>query len=92
VILTSTETKIPGYVITAYKGIAQGETLNELLRHAEKIGGNAVLNTCFDDALAVETLFHGSAVVVKRVPPPRAPLRGPNGANSQVQPRGRDEN
>lgn len=65
-ILTSTESEIEGYRITAYKGIVQGETWNELLRNAEKIGANAVLNTCFDGALGVDTMFHGTAVVVRR--------------------------
>jgi uncharacterized protein YbjQ (UPF0145 family) len=77
VALTSTQAYIPGYVVTAYKGIVQGETWGELLRQAEKTGANAILNTCFDDALDVDTLFHGSAVVVKRVHPPGKPIRRP---------------
>jgi uncharacterized protein YbjQ (UPF0145 family) len=68
VILTSTEAQVPGYVITAYKGIIQGETWTELLLLAEALGANAVLNTCFDDALGLNTLFHGSAVVLRRKP------------------------
>lgn len=64
-ILTSTQARIEGYEIKAYKGIVQGETWNELLRHAEALGANAVINTCFDNALDVETVFHGSAVVVE---------------------------
>jgi uncharacterized protein YbjQ (UPF0145 family) len=78
VILTSTEAQIPGYVIAAYKGIVQGETWDELLRQAEKTGANAVLNTRFDDALDVDTLFHGSAVVLKRVHSPGPLLSKPN--------------
>lgn len=70
-ILTSTESQIEGYWITAYRGIVQGETWKELLRNAEQIGANAVLNTCFDDALDVDTLFHGTAVVVMRQCLPR---------------------
>ena len=66
--LTSTQARIEGCRITAYKGIVQGETWNDLLRHAEKIGANAVLNTCFDDALDVDTLFHGAAVVIEPLP------------------------
>lgn len=65
-ILTSTEAQVPGYVITAYKGIIQGGTWDELLRRAEALRANAVLNTCFDDALDVDTLFHGSAVILRR--------------------------
>jgi uncharacterized protein YbjQ (UPF0145 family) len=76
-ILTSTEAQIPGYVIGAYKGIAQGETWTELLRHAEALGANAVLNTCFDDALDVDTLFHGSAVALRCKPSASRLLRRP---------------
>lgn len=65
-ILTSIEPQIEGCWITAYKGIAQGETWNELLRNAEEIGANAVLNTCFDNTLEIDTLFHSTAVVVRR--------------------------
>ncbi len=67
VIITSTEPRIDGYWIRAYKGIVQGQTWDGLLRNAEEIGANAVLNTSFDDALDIDTLFHGSAVVLKRV-------------------------
>lgn len=65
-ILTSTEGQIKGYWITAYKGIVQGQTWDELLRQAKEVGANAVLNTCFDDALDVDALFHGAAVVMRR--------------------------
>jgi len=68
VVLTSTEARIEGCRITAYKGTVQGETWNELLRRAQEIGANAVLNTCFDDALDVDTLFHGAAVVIEPLP------------------------
>jgi uncharacterized protein YbjQ (UPF0145 family) len=67
-ILTSTQARIEGCWITAYRGTVQGETWKELLRHAEEIGANAVLNTCFDDALDVNTLFHGAAVVIEPLP------------------------
>ncbi len=76
-IATSTEALIPGYVITAYKGIVQGETWDELLRQAEKIGANAVLNTRFDDGFDVETLFHGTAVILRRVRSRRSPSKRP---------------
>jgi uncharacterized protein YbjQ (UPF0145 family) len=75
--LTSTESQMRGYWISAYKGIAQGETWEDLLRHAEELGANAVLNTRFDDALDVDTLFHGSAVVLKRERRPRRTLPRP---------------
>ncbi len=52
------------YRVTAYKGTAQGATFGELLQHAEALGANAILNTCYDDALDIDTLFHGAAVVI----------------------------
>lgn len=64
-IAVTTTSAIEGYRITAYKGSAQGLTFDELLRHAEALGANAILNTCYDDALDVETLFHGAAVVIE---------------------------
>ena len=64
-IAVTTETRLEGYQIAAYKGTAQGATFADLLRHAEALGANAILNTCYDDALDVETLFHGAAVVVE---------------------------
>jgi uncharacterized protein YbjQ (UPF0145 family) len=64
-IAVTTETRLEGYQIAAYKGTAQGATFAYLLRHAEALGANAILNTCYDDALDVETLFHGAAVVVE---------------------------
>jgi uncharacterized protein YbjQ (UPF0145 family) len=59
---------IEGYQIVACKGTAQGATFDELLKDAEALGANAILNTCFDDALDVDTLFHGAAVVIEPVP------------------------
>jgi len=66
-IAVTTETRLEGYQIAAYKGTAQGATFADLLRHAEGLGANAILNTCYDDALDVETLFHGAAVVIEPV-------------------------
>jgi len=65
--IATARTHLDGYYITAYKGIAQGETYLALLRDAEALGANAVLNTCFDDALDVDTLFHGAAVVIEPI-------------------------
>ena len=70
-IVVTTETRLDGYQIAAYKGTAQGATFADLLRHAEALGANAILNTCYDDALDVETLFHGAAVVIEPVAPRR---------------------
>jgi uncharacterized protein YbjQ (UPF0145 family) len=77
-IAVTTETRLEGYEIAAYKGTAQGATFADLLRHAEALGANAILNTCYDDALDVETLFHGAAVVIERVAPrrPAQPVAG----------------
>jgi uncharacterized protein YbjQ (UPF0145 family) len=66
-IAVTTETRLEGYQIAAYKGTAQGATFAGLLRHAESLGANAILNTCYDDALDVETLFHGAAVLIEPV-------------------------
>jgi uncharacterized protein YbjQ (UPF0145 family) len=46
---------------------ARGETFAALLRDAEALGASAVLNTRLDDALDVETLYHGAAVLIKRL-------------------------
>ena len=70
-IAVTTETRLEGYQIVAYKGTAQGATFADLLRHAEALEANAILNTCYDDALDVETLFHGAAVVIEPVVPRR---------------------
>ena len=75
-ITSTTQTRLEGYYVTAYKGIAQGETYLALLRDAEALGANAVLNTCFDDALDLETLYHGAAVVVRALVQTRAKSMG----------------
>jgi uncharacterized protein YbjQ (UPF0145 family) len=78
-IAVTTVSSINGYEIVAYKGTAQGETFDELLRNAKALGANAILSTCFDDALDVDTLFHGAAVLIKRIPapPPHLPSGTP---------------
>ena len=73
-IAVTTETRLEGYEIVAYKGTAQGATFADLLRHAEALEANAILNTCYDDALDLETLFHGAAVVIEPFAP-RPPVR-----------------
>ncbi|HTV56264.1 MAG TPA: hypothetical protein VMI06_15285 [Terriglobia bacterium] len=67
-IATTTASRIGGYYVAAYKGTAEGETYGELLKSAEALGANAILNTCYDDALDVDTLFHGAAVVIEPIP------------------------
>jgi hypothetical protein len=69
-IVTTTASRIGGYYIAAHKGTAQGENFDEPLKSAEALGPNAILNTCFDDTLDVDTLFHGAAVVIERIPVP----------------------
>ena len=87
-IAVTTETRLEGYQIAAYKGTAQGATFADLLRHAEGLGANAILNTCYDDALDVETLFHGAAVVIEPVAPrpPAQPVAG-DAADKSPSPR-----
>lgn len=75
-IAVTTASRIESYQIVAYKGTAQGETFEELLKRAEALGANAILNTCYDDAFDVDTLFHGAAVVVEPTPSPPHSLAG----------------
>jgi hypothetical protein len=67
--------------------------LNELLRSAQKIGTNAVLNTCFDDALDVNTQFHGAAVLIEPLSSPAAMAVAPSthGIKSERDPGGTDD-
>jgi len=58
---------VQGFRITGYKGIACGVTFHELVQHAESIGANAIISTCYDNALDIETLFHGAAVVIEPI-------------------------
>jgi uncharacterized protein YbjQ (UPF0145 family) len=83
-IAVTTETRLEGYQIAAYKGTAQGATFADLLRHAEALGANAILNTCYDDALDVETLFHGAAVVIESVTRRQPAQVVPADANEQL--------
>jgi uncharacterized protein YbjQ (UPF0145 family) len=77
------DSNVQGFRITGYKGTAYGATFDELLQHAENMGANAIIGTCYDNALDVETLFHGAAVVVEPIQPqacrshsPKAPTQG----------------
>jgi hypothetical protein len=78
-IAVTTASRIDGCEIIAYKGTAQGATFEDLLKSAETLGANAILNTCYDDALDVDTLFHGAAVVIEPMlaPPPYLPRGTP---------------
>ena len=63
------DSNVHGFRITGYKGIACGATFDELLQHAESMGANAIIGTCYDNALDVETLFHGAAIVIEPIQP-----------------------
>ena len=67
-IAVTTASRIDGYHITAYKGTAQGASFEELLKSAETLGANALLITCYDDGLDVDTLFHGATMVIELTP------------------------
>jgi uncharacterized protein YbjQ (UPF0145 family) len=66
--MATTASRIEGHHIVAYKGTAQGENFDELLKSAGVLGANAILNTCFDNSLDVDTLFHGAAVIIEPIP------------------------
>jgi uncharacterized protein YbjQ (UPF0145 family) len=70
---------VQGFRITGYKGTACGATFDELLQHAESMGANAIIGTCYDNALDVETLFHGAAVVIEPVQQQACECDGPEG-------------
>jgi len=65
VILVTTTSEIDGCRVIATKGTAQGATFDDMLRHAEALGANAIINANYDNALGPEPLFHGNAVVVE---------------------------
>ena len=73
------QSNVEGFRITGYKGTACGATFYELLEHAESMGANAILGTCYDNALDVETLFHGAAVVIEPIQPQAWERDGPEG-------------
>ena len=77
-------TSFQGFRITGYKGTACGDTFDELLQNAKKMGANAIIATCYDDALDVETLFHGAAVVIEPVQPIAWGCDGLEGASEGV--------
>ena len=82
------DSNVQGFRITGYKGTASGATFDKLIQHAESMGANAIIGTCYDNALDVETLFHGAAVVIEPIqsqaygydgqigPSQRAPVTG----------------
>ncbi len=64
-ILVTTAPGFDDYRVMATKGRAQGKTFEDMLRHAEVLGANAILRANYDNALGPEPLFHGDAVVVE---------------------------
>ncbi len=64
-ISVTTTSAIDGYRVTTTKGTVQGETFEDMLRHAEARGANAILNASYDHVLGSGTLFHGAAVVIE---------------------------
>lgn len=60
--------QIDGHQIVAFNGTAQDATFEELPCNPGSLGGSAVLNICYDNALGVDTLFHGAAVVIEFIP------------------------
>ncbi|SPE33541.1 hypothetical protein SBA2_80056 [Acidobacteriia bacterium SbA2] len=47
------------------------------------MGANAIIGTCYDNALDVETLFHGAAVIIEPIQPKACGLGGPEGPISR---------
>lgn len=72
------DSNVQGFRITGYKGTACGITFDELLQNAEGMGANAIVGTCYDNALDVETLFHGAAVVIEPAQPEGCGYDSPN--------------
>jgi uncharacterized protein YbjQ (UPF0145 family) len=68
VITITPKSEVEGFSIAGYKGIVKGATLLELRRNAEALGANAVVNTCFDDEVDLDTVYHGAAVVIEQIP------------------------
>lgn len=68
-VLVTPRSNLEGYQVATYKGIAQGSTIQDLVREAKALGANVILNTCYDNALDIETLYHGTAVLVKPARP-----------------------
>ncbi len=64
-ILVTTTSAIEGHRVIATQGTAQGATFQDMLRHVETLGANAIINAAYDKALGTETLYHGNAVVVE---------------------------
>lgn len=67
-IAITTTSWIEGYQTVANKGIVQGAKFDDLLKNTEALGANAVVNTSYDNALDVDTFFHGPAVLIEHTP------------------------
>lgn len=64
-ILVTTRSQLDGYRITATKGSAQGARFEEMLRHAEQLGANAILNATYQRTIGADAMFVGDAVLVE---------------------------
>ena len=78
-VAVTVDSNFQGFRITGYKGTACGATFDELLQRAESMGANAIIGACYDNALDVETLFHGAAVVIEPVQPQAPGYDSPKG-------------
>jgi len=76
-VLVTPRSNLKGYQVAAYKGIAQGSTIQDLVREAKPLGANTILNTCYDNALDIETLSG---------PHPNIARRFQQGSRSRRQP------
>ena len=66
--LVTTASELDGYRIHVTKGLAQGATFENMLHHAEQLGANAIVGADYSNSLPEEVRFHGTAVVVERIP------------------------
>ena len=79
-IAVTVNSNVQGFRITGYKGTACGATFDDLLQNAESMGANAIIGACYDNALDVETLFHGAAVLIEPIQPQACAYDGPEGS------------
>jgi uncharacterized protein YbjQ (UPF0145 family) len=64
-ILVSTASEIDGYRVLSVKGTTQGANFEDLLRHAETLGANAILKADYKSLAAGYAIYHGTAVLVE---------------------------
>lgn len=69
-ILVTTASQIDGYRISAIKGIVQAATFEEMLHHAQQLGGNAIIKADCHNTDSAKAYFHGAAVLVEKLADP----------------------